>query len=322
MTYVYDDIYEICKNRRYLIDWLQRFGLLGDFGGVCSVCVEGSVRLVEDKSYSKDGVVWRCSNRKCNKKTSIREGSWFSGTHLLLEQAVKLTYYWVYELPGEFISRELKIGGEHTVVDWRNFAREVCLSVLEQDSEQIGGPGKFVEIDESKFGKRKFHRGKRIEGVWVFGGIERESKRCFFEVVEDRSAATLIPLIKKYIRPGTTILSDCWKAYSSLSSEGYLHLTVNHSIEFKNKETGACTNQIKSTWNAVKRSLPKSGTQKHLYDSYLVEYCIRKKYLKETDDKFITFLELIKRVYSCKKRSPLTEVVAPSLHDTSADLFD
>ena len=97
--------------------------------------------------------------------------------------------------------------GEHTVVDWRNFAREVCLSVLEQDNEQIGGPGKFVEIDESKFGKRKYHQGKRVEGVWVFGGIE--SKHCFFEVVEDRSAATLIPLIKKYIRPGTTILSDC-----------------------------------------------------------------------------------------------------------------
>ena len=66
----------------------------------------------------------------------------------------------------------------------RNFAREVCFSVLEQDSEHIGGPGKFVEIDESKFGKRKYHRGKRpkrVEGVWVFGGIERESKRCFFK---------------------------------------------------------------------------------------------------------------------------------------------
>jgi len=81
-------------------------------------------------------------------------------------------------------------------------------------------------------------------------------------VVEDRSAATLIPLTKKYIRPGTTILSD-WIAYSSLSSEGYPHLTVNHSIEFKNKETGACTNQIESTWNSVKRSLPKFGTQEY-----------------------------------------------------------
>ena len=57
------------------------------------------------------------------KKNSIRENSWFSGTHLSLEQAVKLTYYWVYELPNDFISRELKIGSDHTLVDWKNFAR-------------------------------------------------------------------------------------------------------------------------------------------------------------------------------------------------------
>ena len=41
---------------------------------------------------------------------------------------------------------------------------------------KIGGPGKVVEIDESKFGKRKFHRGRRADDVWVLGGIERDSK--------------------------------------------------------------------------------------------------------------------------------------------------
>lgn len=262
MPFVYDDLYEICRERRFLIDWLQELGLLGNFSGICDSCNVGTVKLVEDKSYSKDGIVWRCSSRLCNKKTSVREGSWFFGSHLLLEQALKLTYYWVYELPGDFISRELKIGSDHTIVDWKNFAREVCLCILKQESERIGGPGKHVEIDESKFGKRKYHRGKRVDGVWVFGGIERESKKCFFEVVEDRSANTLIPIIKKFVEPGTIILSDCWKAYSSLKSEGYQHLTVNHSIEFKNKETGACTNLIESTWNAVKKTSPQNWNSK------------------------------------------------------------
>jgi len=136
--------------------------LLGDFSGVSSVCVEGSVRLVEDNSYSKNGLMWRCSNRKCNKQTSNREGSWFASTHLLLEQAQKLTYYWVFELPGDVISRELSIGGEHTVVDWKTFTRQVCLSVLEASIEQIGGLGKFVEIDESKLGKKKYYKGRRV----------------------------------------------------------------------------------------------------------------------------------------------------------------
>jgi len=61
--------------------------------------------------------------------------------------------------------------------------------VLEQHSEPIGGPGKVVEIDVSKLGKRKYHCGKRVERVWVFGGIERDSSpiKCFFTTVHDRS---------------------------------------------------------------------------------------------------------------------------------------
>ena len=57
----------------------------------------------------------------------------------------------------------------------RSFAREVCATILEVESQPIGGVGKIVEIDESKFGKRKYHRGRRVDGVWVFGGIEREN---------------------------------------------------------------------------------------------------------------------------------------------------
>lgn len=320
MSMVYDDIAEICRNQQGLISWLQQKEILGDFGGVCSACFTGNVYLRADKSYSKDQVVWRCSNSSCNKKTSIRDGSWFAKSHLTLSQIIKLTYYWVYKLPAEFVTRELKIGSEHTLVDWYMFARDVCMNIVQADNEVIGGVGKEVEIDESKFGKRKFHRGRRVDGVWVFGGIERGSKKCFMEIVTDRSAATLIPIIKKYIKPGTLILSDCWKAYSSLQSEGYLHLTVNHSIEFKNKDTGACTNLIESTWNAVKKSFPKTGTQKQLYDSYLVEYIIRKKYLNDESDKFCKFLELIKRVYPTKRRQPLTSVANDQ--NGSFDLFE
>ena len=34
--------------------------------------------------------------------------------------------------------------------------------------------------------------------------------------VEDRTAATLIPITKQYILPGTKVMSDCWKSFDRL----------------------------------------------------------------------------------------------------------
>ena len=52
------------------------------------------------------------------------------------------------------------------------FCRETCKVTIQRNSEKLGGEGKVVQIDESKVGKRKYHRGHRVEGQWVFGGIE------------------------------------------------------------------------------------------------------------------------------------------------------
>jgi transposase-like protein len=74
-----------------------------------------------------------------------------------------------------------------------------------------------VEIDESLFGKRKHNRGQRKDnGQWVFGGVERDSGKCFLVPVEKRDAGTLLPIIFKYILPGTIIYSDKWAAYNRL----------------------------------------------------------------------------------------------------------
>ena len=90
-----------------------------------------------------------------------------------------------------------------------------------------------------------------MKGQWVFGGVESGTGRTFLVAVHDRSE-TLIGLIKQWILPGTTIISDCWVAYSSLCEEGYTHFTVNHSITFVDQTTGAHTNTIVSTWKHVK----------------------------------------------------------------------
>lgn len=110
------------------------------------------------------------------------------------------------------------------------------------DGERI-----VVEIDESKFGKRKYHRGHHVEGVWVIGGVEKtDERKAFLVVVPVRNAATLTQVICRYIKPGSKIYSDCWRAYDGLEDiEGmdYIHQVVNHSVEFVTND-GVHTNTI------------------------------------------------------------------------------
>ncbi|XP_054089441.1 uncharacterized protein LOC128922540 [Zeugodacus cucurbitae] len=87
---------------------------------------------------------------------------------------------------------------------------------------KIGGPSKKVQIDESKFGKRKYNKGRRVQGHWVLGMVEDGSDDLRLEVCPDnvRSSEVLIPLIQKHVAEGTIICTDCWKAYDCLTSTG------------------------------------------------------------------------------------------------------
>ena len=51
--------------------------------------------------------------------------------------------------------------------------RQCMAADLLSGDAMIGGPGQIVEIDESKFGKRKYHCGRRVVGKWVLGGVTR-----------------------------------------------------------------------------------------------------------------------------------------------------
>jgi transposase-like protein len=121
----------------------------------------------------------------------------------------------------------------------------------------IGGPGEIVEIDESKFGKRKFNAGHRVEGVWVVGGCEKNGRGVFAVPVESRNAITLLEIIQRYVHPGSVIYTDCWRGYrtTDLVALGYQHSTVNHTYNFVNPITQVHTNTIEGTWSAMKANI-------------------------------------------------------------------
>ena len=143
---------------------------------------------------------------------------------------------------------------------------------MEHHPGLIGSQGKTVEIDESKFGKIKYHSGPSIEGQCVFGGICREIKAFFLVPVERRDKDTLLPIICTYILPVSCVMSDMWKLYDCLKDEGYVPHTLNQSLNLVDPNTGAHTQGNENRWWGVKRGLPLTGTSKELFESFLQEW--------------------------------------------------
>ena len=71
---------------------------------------------------------------------------------LTIAEVLLFTYHWWYATPMKFIQQEYGMSNS-TCVKWSAFCREIAIDQVIDNSQQIGGPGVIVEIDESKFGK-------------------------------------------------------------------------------------------------------------------------------------------------------------------------
>jgi len=108
----------------------------------------------------------------------------------------------------------------------------------------------------------------------VFGVMERRSQKVLLFRVPDRTRELLVHrLITTHIRPGTVIYSDQFTLYIPLNQLGYIRLSVNHSQNFVDPDSGAHTNNIKGLWALVKKKLKwMCGTRYEYIPSYLDEF--------------------------------------------------
>jgi hypothetical protein len=162
------------------------------------------------------------------------------------------------------------------------------LEYVKGSSQRIGGPNKTVEIDESKFGWNKHGKGEQ----WVFGGVERESGKSFLVPVQDRTADTLRAVTSEWVKPGTTVISDCSVASRGLEAYGYTHETVQRTIGFVNEQTGAHINTIQITWRHVKAYLNAYNRKKD-YNYGLAQYMFNAMCRAENVDQFTKFIHIV-----------------------------
>lgn len=167
---------------------------------------------------------FKCRKSDCRKIYSSLTDTIFSRLRLKFSDFFRIAYFWIAKV--NFSSIVLITGhSSHTIKRVLNLINDVMIKNLNKTEIKIGGPGIQVQLDESKFGKRKYNRGRRIEGVWVFGGVEKTPQRKFFAVcVDRRDSETLNELILRYVLPGSIVITDGWKGYNLFKKISILHI--------------------------------------------------------------------------------------------------
>ena len=257
----------------------------------CDRC-NSKMYIVTDNS-KKFCIKWFCFN--CKRTQSILYGSVFYGAKLSISKVFYLIYCWLHELQCCETAHEV---GVHinTVTYYFTLFRNACDSyVISSNVSQIGGPGKTVQIDETLMCHRKYHVGRILNQVWIFGGVCIEDHQFFCLVVPDRTSKTLKEEIMNHILPGTTIISDCWKGYDCLDScNEFEHLTVDHSKNFVNPINGANTQTIERMWRELKKINKKyEGIPRNKINEHISEFIWRNNIINNSYNKFQAAVALI-----------------------------
>jgi transposase len=145
-------------------------------------------------------------------------------------------------------------------------------------SEDLQLEGDAVEMDETGIGGSCKRIGKvRKPKTTVFGMVERKG-RVKAVVASDRKKETLMPIIKEYVMPNSTVFTDDWASYNDLGHHRneYKHNRINHSAGvYVVGDTH--TQTIEGFWSLIKRGI--GGVYHNVgakyLQSYLDEYSFR-----------------------------------------------
>lgn len=179
------------------------------------------------------------------------------------------------------------------------------------NQEPLGGPEKFIEIDETCITEHRRGKPKKGASQWVFGGVEREKDGLSFAFrVPNRTKKTLYPLIRKHIAPGTTIISDDWPAYRKVDKQfgkpmGYKHYIICHkkifarTVKENRKSLQIHTNKAEGSWAHMKHKMKcLYGTTNVLLASYVAEAVFRQNCRAKGWSVLEKLFDQMKKIYS------------------------
>ena len=236
---------------------------------VCPTCGSKNVGFIASRR------MFQCKTRHPKAQFSIKLGTIFEDSPLGLDKW--LPAMWMISSNRNGISswelhRAVKVTQK---TGWFMLHR---IRLAMQDDQHGGKLGGEVEVDETFIGgkARNMHRdrknraqkeGGRNGGKAVVLGMLERGKTVRTAVIEDRSKATMQPIIKANVETGAEVFSDEWATNWRMDDE-YLHNVINHLESYV--DGNVHTNGMENFWSLLKRGL--NGTYISVEPFHLFRY--------------------------------------------------
>ena len=254
----------------------------------CPHCGSFNVRRNNHKSMP-----WRCAERECRKRFSVRSGTPLQGSPLGYRIWVIAIYLLTTSLKGQSsmkLHRDLKVT-QKTAWFLAHRIRKTFDNNEDGEGGHFTGP---VEVDETYMGgKRKnMSNAKRkqladegagrgaVGKTAIVGAKDRATKQVRAQVVESTDKPTLQGFVLEHAAPDATVYTDEASAYEGLPRT---HEAVKHSVsEYVRGQVH--TNGMESFWSMMKRGyigIYHKMSPKHL-GRYVDEFAGRHN-LRESD---------------------------------------
>lgn len=243
--------------------------------------------------------LYKCKD--CRSRFTVRIGTMFEDSNLPLKKWFYAIYVFLTDKRGINSCQLAKHIGVTQKTAWfmlhriRHNIKDDDTTFEDQtqvDETYVGGK------TSEKYQRRKNHKeGKKNMGrslaqkTPVMGLLSKG--KVYTQVIKDASSKVLLDVIDRFIKKGSTVVSDGWVGYKNVK-DNYRHEVVQHSLGIYVNERGFHTNSIEGFWSHFKRGIIGVYylvSPKHL-PKYCREYALRYNTRKISDgERFNQFLQ-------------------------------
>jgi transposase-like protein len=176
--------------------------------------------------------LYRC--QACKYEGSVIVDTLFQDTHKPLQLWFQAIWYVVSQKNGVSalgLQKALGLGSYHTAWQWLHKLRR---AMVRPGRDKLNGT---VEINETMIGgEQSGKRGRGAEGKTLVliaaEGTQWGIGRIRLSTIEDASSNALESAIQHMVETGSTIRTDGWSGYNSLTKLGYTHDQIsNHNVK-------------------------------------------------------------------------------------------